>query len=86
MVFPAPVKLDIGLKATYKDMVWLGAGYRTGDAITAMVGYNHDGNLLFGYSYDYTTTNLKMYSSGTHEVFFSVRFGKINQPEVEEDL
>ncbi len=73
--FPAPIKLDLGLKVTYKDIVWLGGGYRTADAITALIGYNHEGNLLFGYSYDYTTTTLKGYSGGTHEVFFSVRFG-----------
>jgi len=83
---PAPVKLDIGLKATYQEMVWLGVGYRTEDAITAMIGYNHDGNVLFGYAYDYTTTNLSGYSNGTHEVFFSVRFGDITGNDVKEDL
>jgi hypothetical protein len=30
----------------------------------------------FGYSYDLTTTNLRNYSSGTHEVMLALTFGK----------
>ncbi len=78
---PAPLKLDVALKATYKESVWLGVGYRSNDAVTTMIGYNHDGNLLFGYAFDFTTTSLKGYNSGTHEVFFAIRFGNIGQPE-----
>ncbi len=78
---PAPVKVDFAVKATYQETVWLGAGIRSNDAVTAMIGYNHEGNLLFGYSYDFTTTTLKSYSNGTHEVFFAIRFGSINQED-----
>ncbi len=73
--FPAPLKLDIGLKAMYKNAVWLGIGYRTQDALTTMIGYNHKNNLSFGYAYDFTTTLLKGYNSGSHELFFAIKFG-----------
>ena len=57
-----------------KQKVWLGVAYRTMDAASAMIGYLFKQNLLFGYSYDFTTSNLRNYSSGTHELMFGVRF------------
>lgn len=77
--FPAPLKLDIGVKATYKETVWLGMGYRNSESVTAMIGYMHDQNLLFGYAYDIGISSLKAYNAGSHEIFFAIRFGKINQ-------
>ncbi len=80
-VSPAPLQADINLKATYKKMVWLGFSWRTKDALSIMVGYNYNDLLLFGYSYDITTTNLKNYSSGTHELMIGVRFNKFKQSQ-----
>ena len=57
-------------------MVWIGATYRTEDAISLMVGYWMKKTFQFGYSYDLTTTGLRNYTSGTHEVMLAVTFGK----------
>ncbi|MFK8036731.1 MAG: type IX secretion system membrane protein PorP/SprF [Crocinitomicaceae bacterium] len=76
-----PPKIDINLTATYKNTVWLGVGYRTQDAILAMVGYNHKNNLKFGYSYDFSTTNLQSYNTGSHELFFAIKFAAINKAD-----
>ena len=73
-ISPVPVQFDIMTKATWKQKVWLGVAYRTMDAASAMIGYLFKQNLLFGYSYDFTTSNLRNYSSGTHELMFGVRF------------
>jgi type IX secretion system PorP/SprF family membrane protein len=73
-VKPAPVQVDGSLRVIYQDMVWLGGSYRTNDAISMMVGYLHKGAMMFGYSYDLTTTNLGTYSNGTHEVMIGIRF------------
>jgi hypothetical protein len=62
-------------------MVWLGFSGRTKDALSIMVGYNYNDLLLFGYSYDITTTNLRKYSSGTHELMIGVRFNKYKQSQ-----
>jgi type IX secretion system PorP/SprF family membrane protein len=70
----APVQADLMTKATYKNQIWLGLAYRTSDAASAMIGYLFRENLLIGYSYDFTTSNLKNYSSGTHELLIGVRF------------
>ena len=70
----APVQADLMAKVTYKKQIWLGAAYRTSDAASAMIGYLFRENLVIGYSYDFTTSNLKNYSSGTHELLIGVRF------------
>lgn len=74
MVSPTPAQIDLGARIIYKNKVWAGATYRTKDAIVAMVGYTHKDNLTFGYSYDITTSNLKNYSNGTHELIIGLRF------------
>jgi type IX secretion system PorP/SprF family membrane protein len=81
-------QLDIGALFLYDDMLWIGASYRTEDAIAPMIGYQHkfpkgDSMLRLGYSYDVTTSELKNYSSGSHEVMLSYCF-KIVKPVVNE--
>lgn len=73
-VSPAPLKFDIGVRAIYKETVWLGGAFRTKDAWSALIGFMYKKNLLIGYSYDFTTTNLKHYSTGTHELVLGVKF------------
>lgn len=73
-VSPAPVQIDAGARILYKNKIWIGGAYRTKDAISAMVGYTYKDNLTFGYSYDITTTNLKNYNNGTHELIIGLRF------------
>ncbi len=73
---PAPPKLDIGARCIYKDQVWVGATYRHRDAVSVLLGYLYENYLMIGYSYDVTTTNIKKYSSGTHEIMLGIRFSK----------
>lgn len=73
---PAPMKLDVGARVIYKEQIWLGGGYRHNDAFTALIGFMYKNYLMIGYSYDFTTTNLKKYSTGTHELMLGLRFSK----------
>ncbi|MEX1133149.1 MAG: type IX secretion system membrane protein PorP/SprF [Flavobacteriales bacterium] len=75
-VDPVPPKLDITATIRYKDSVWLGASYRTNDAYAAMVGVWLKETFQFGYSYDIITSNLRNYSTGSHEVMLALTFGK----------
>ena len=59
---------DINLNLHIKDKFWLGASYRLDDAIVVMAGFTIFENLKLGYSYDVTTSKVKDYSSGTHEL------------------
>ncbi len=75
-VNPAPVKIDAGVRLSYQNKVWIGANYRTNDAITGLIGYLYNNWLMIGYSYDYTTTSLQRYTTGTHELMLGLRFSK----------
>lgn len=79
-VSPVPVQIEPTLRMTYKEQVWIAGSYRTNDAITATVGYIFQQNITFGYSYDMSMTNLKNYSSGTHEVMLGIRFKGQKKP------
>jgi len=76
---------QIDLLAEYNKFIWFGAGYRGADAAIAFLGVNcafHDpmnSNLKIGYSYDFTTSQIKSYSSGSHELMIQFCFRpKIN--------
>jgi type IX secretion system PorP/SprF family membrane protein len=76
---PAPPKLDIGVRGIYNmklDQLWVGAVYRHKDAVSVLFGYMYQDYLTFGYSYDITTTQIRKYSSGTHEIMLGLRFSK----------
>ena len=75
-VEPAPVQFDLGLRLIYKDKFWFGGAFRYLDAVSAMVGFTMQENITFAYSYDITTTNIKKYSTGTHEVMIGIKFHK----------
>lgn len=67
----ASTQIDANLVAMYNNLIWLGASYRVQDAIVLMAGIQKDigpGTMKFGYSYDVTTSVLKKYSSGSHEL------------------
>jgi hypothetical protein len=75
-VQPTPVKIDATIRAHWKEMLYLGASWRNNDAIVAMIGYEWNRSLTIGYSYDFTTSNMKNYSDGTHEIGLGFKFGQ----------
>lgn len=79
-VDPVPVKVDVTATIKYKNAVWLGASYRTNDAYSAMLGYWHKETFQFGYSYDIITSNLRNYSTGSHEIMLAITIGKAKKP------
>jgi type IX secretion system PorP/SprF family membrane protein len=69
-----PTEIDLSLNALFNDLVWLGAAYRTGDAISIFAGVNITKQMRFGYAYDYTTTQLQKYNGGSHEITLGYDF------------
>ena len=51
---------------------WVGAGYRPCRICHRDGPLEIMPNLKLGYSYDYTTSDIRTYSSGTHEVMFDI--------------
>ncbi len=74
---------DLYVKTTYKEMVWLGAGYRSdfefapNDLIISL-GVQQD-KLKLGYAFDYNLSDLGTVSNGTHEIIFMYMFGQTNK-------
>lgn len=66
----ASTQLDVNLTYIYNKTLSIGITYRLQDAIAPMIGYRFlkDKSLRVGYSYDLTTSKIKGYSSGTHEI------------------
>ena len=74
---PVPLLVDFNTRFTYLKKIWLGASYRTSDAVALMVGYIHNEKYYFGYSYDIGINDIKKYNSGSHEIMLGVRFNEI---------
>lgn len=66
----ASTQLDVNLTYIYNKTLSIGVSYRMQDAIAPMIGYRFlkDKSFRVGYSYDLTTSKIKGYSSGTHEI------------------
>ena len=65
---------DINAKVEYKKLAYLGFSYRSQDAVVAMIGINNNA-LQFGYAYDFTLSDIRKYSLGTHEIMFTYKIG-----------
>ncbi|GGH77857.1 MAG: type IX secretion system membrane protein PorP/SprF [Bacteroidetes bacterium] len=70
---------DINVTAMYNNQIWGGVTYRIQDAFAIMAGYRILPNLRVAYSYDLTTSDLNVSSSGSHEITASYCF-KIEIP------
>lgn len=72
----APLQADYNLHVFIYKTLWLGASYRSGDAVVAMVEYQATKKLRVGYSYDITLTPLRNHNSGSHEIMLAWDFIK----------
>ncbi len=68
---PAPYQLEFMAKVLYQEMIWLGLSYRQNSSASFLLGCKINKEIVFGYSYDYTLTDLRNYSSGSHELVLS---------------
>ncbi len=78
----APVSLDVTINALLMNKLTLGAAYRFDAAVSALAGFQISPNIMVGYAYDYTTTNLGHYNSGSHEIFLRFELGTRSKPKV----
>lgn len=71
-----PLQADINCNLLIKNTFWVGASFRSGDAIVGLLEYNIGNDFRVGYAYDFTTSQLNNYNSGSHEIMLSFKFGK----------
>ena len=69
------IQMDLTARVYYKEDYWAGLSYRTNDAIIAMMGLKYD-RFYFAYAFDFTLTDIRKQSFGTHELSVAVKFGE----------
>lgn len=79
-------QVDGDLILMYKDLFYVGAGYRgfsstTQDAGIILVGIKLSANWYFGYSYDLTLSGLAGYESGTNEIYLRYTYSLVRPPK-----
>jgi type IX secretion system PorP/SprF family membrane protein len=64
----------------YNKKVWGGVSYRAGDALIGIVGFELYNGIRIGYSYDFTLSDIRKSSTGSHEFMvnycFDMNLGK----------
>jgi type IX secretion system PorP/SprF family membrane protein len=71
----APAEFDFNLNFLFAEKLWVGGSYRTGDAFVGIIEFQLNKNWRLGYSYDFTTSDVRSYSSGSHEIMLGYDFG-----------
>lgn len=64
----APLSVDISSTVIFDEKLYLGATYRIDDAIGAFIDFQIFEPLRIGYAYEYTTSDLSPYTTGSHEI------------------
>ncbi|WP_440069637.1 PorP/SprF family type IX secretion system membrane protein [Tenacibaculum discolor] len=70
----SPVVLDTSINALINERFEGGLSYRINDSFSAMFNVRATNFLRIGYAYDYTTSKLSNFNSGTHEIFVLLDF------------
>jgi type IX secretion system PorP/SprF family membrane protein len=58
----------------YNKKVWGGVSYRAGDALIGIVGFELYNGIRLGYAYDFTLSDIRKNSSGSHEFMVNYCF------------
>jgi len=74
-MFFTSVQMDLTARVYYKEDYWAGLSYRTNDAIVMLMGLKYD-RIYFAYAFDFTLTDIRKQSFGTHELSVAVKFGE----------
>jgi type IX secretion system PorP/SprF family membrane protein len=72
----APPAVDVTANFLIYDKFWIGAMYRWNDAVGALVQYEVNNRLKFGYAYDYIISDIGRYTIGSHEVMLGYDLGR----------
>lgn len=68
------LQVDLNLKFSVMKTFWIGGSYRLNDAAVVMLGVKAN-NIMFGYAYDYTLSEIGNYSNGSHEIILIYKIG-----------
>jgi len=76
----APTQAEINVNLHIRDIVWVGATYRTGDSFDFLFGVQVTPSVRIGYAFDLTTTEIQSEApAGSHEVMIGYDFNIRNE-------
>ena len=74
-MFFKTLQMDLTTRVYYKNDYWAGLSWRTSDAIILLMGLKYD-RFYFAYAIDFTLTDIRKQSYGSHELTLAVKFGE----------
>ncbi|WJJ95348.1 PorP/SprF family type IX secretion system membrane protein [Algibacter luteus] len=69
----APLSFDMTANFLFNEVFWIGASYRidqSAEALGAITDFQVSKQIRLGYAYEYPISELRAYTSGTHEILF----------------
>ena len=69
------LQLDLTTRVYYRDDYWAGVSWRTNDALIMLIGFKYD-RFYFAYAFDFTLTDIRNHSLGSHELTLALKFGE----------
>lgn len=69
----APISFDLTLITVLYDAVGIGVSYRLNDSVIGLFELQLNENFHVGYAYDLTSSDIRQYSNGTHEIMLNYR-------------
>lgn len=70
----APVSVDLTATFLFHERLWIGASYRFGDAVGAIADFQVAPQFRIGYAYEYSTSDIRPFNDGTHEILLIYEF------------
>jgi type IX secretion system PorP/SprF family membrane protein len=71
-----PFSFDFNMNAWVMNSVGFGVSYRVNDAVVGMFQLQVTPQITVGYAYDYITSSLKTFSTGSHELLLRFEFNR----------
>jgi len=70
----APIEIEGNVNFLIKEMLWVGASYRSSADVSGILGLQVNSQFVFSYAYDFPLTDIKTYTMGSHELMLSYLF------------
>lgn len=74
----APLSVDMTGTVIFDEKIYLGGSYRIDDAVGGFVDFQILKPLRVGYAYEYSISDLRPYTSGSHEILLIYEFRLTN--------
>lgn len=80
-----PLQMDIDVRAWYgkrewnNTKLWGGLTFRTGDAVSILLGFTYQRKIDIGYSYDLGINKIAKFNNGSHELMIGFKFNDIKK-------